>query len=80
MGVTDTYYGNKKSAGPGIFLRQFADLRLVDVRRFVKYRIYLAAPLFLDAQRIYNSNLFDILTSRYYMANLTQNFEENGCS
>lgn len=75
-GVTSTYYGDEKSAGPGVFLKRFVDLPLIDVRSFAQYRIYLAAPLFSEAQKIYNAGLAGLLASRYYSVHLPQNFED----
>ncbi|MCZ0860191.1 nucleoside 2-deoxyribosyltransferase [Methanocorpusculum sp. MG] len=75
-GVTTTYYGDEKSAGPGVFLKRFADIPLIDVRSFARYRIYLAAPLFSEAQKIYNAGLADLLASQYYAVHLPQKFED----
>lgn len=75
-GVTSTYYGDEKSAGPGVFLKRFVDLPLIDVRSFAQYRIYLAVPLFSEAQKIYNACLAGLLASRYYSVHLPQNFED----
>lgn len=75
-GVTTTYYGDEKSAGPGVFLKRFADFPLIDVRSFAQYRIYLAAPLFSEAQKIYNAGLAGLLASQYYSVHLPQNFED----
>ncbi|MDV0443654.1 nucleoside 2-deoxyribosyltransferase [Methanorbis rubei] len=65
-GVTTTYYSDEKSAGPGVFLKRFSDIPLIDVRQFAQYRIYLAAPLFSEAQRVYNQALADLISSRCY--------------
>lgn len=79
-GVTTTYYGDEKSAGSGVFLKRFSDIPMIDVRRFAQYRIYLAAPLFSEAQRVYNAGLADILTSQYYAVHLPQNAEDTATS
>ena len=75
-GVTTTYYGDEKSAGSGVFLKRFSDIPMIDVRRFAQYRIYLAAPLFSEAQRVYNAGLADLLTSQYYAVHLPQKAED----
>lgn len=75
-GVTTTYYGDEKSVGPGVFLKRFSDIPLIDVRRFAHYRIYLAAPLFSEAQKRYNASLVDLLASQYYAVHLPQKFED----
>jgi nucleoside 2-deoxyribosyltransferase/predicted secreted protein len=72
-GVTATYYGSEgteppKRPGRGVFLSRFAGIRAFDVATFSRYRIYLAAPLFSEAERSYNrtlagrlqENLFDV--------------------
>ncbi|MDU9375785.1 hypothetical protein McpSp1_03640 [Methanocorpusculaceae archaeon Sp1] len=74
-GVSTTYYGDEKSAGPGVFLKRFSDIPLIDVRQFAQYRIYLAAPLFSEAQRVYNQALADLLSSRCYEVHLPQKLD-----
>ncbi|HPD76465.1 MAG TPA: nucleoside 2-deoxyribosyltransferase [Methanoregulaceae archaeon] len=72
-GVTSTYYGEEggkppKREGRGVFLARFPDIPAIDVIKFARYRIYLAAPLFSEAERAYNAalarlleeNLFDV--------------------
>ena len=72
-GVTSTYYGSKgdeppKRAGRGVFLSRFSGIPAIDTITFSRYRVYLAAPLFSEAERSYNSriaallreNLFDV--------------------
>jgi nucleoside 2-deoxyribosyltransferase/predicted secreted protein len=72
-GVTSTYYGKSgieppKRAGRGVFLKKFSSIVAMDVTIFARYRVYLAAPLFSEAERNYNltiagllrKNLFDV--------------------
>jgi nucleoside 2-deoxyribosyltransferase len=72
-GVTSTYYGTSgneppKRPGRGVFLKKFPQIVAMDVAAFSRYRVYLAAPLFSEAERNYNrtvagilrENLFDI--------------------
>lgn len=72
-GVTSTYYGSDspappKRAGRGVFLSRFPTIRAFDVATFSRFRIYLAAPLFSEAERSYNAtvaarlkdNLFEV--------------------
>ncbi len=61
-GVTSTYYGSDgttppKRAGRGVFLSRFPTIRAFDVAAFARYRVYLAAPLFSEAERSYNATL-----------------------
>jgi nucleoside 2-deoxyribosyltransferase/predicted secreted protein len=65
-GVTSTYYGSTggepaKRAGRGVFLARFPAIRAIDVSEFGRYRVYLAAPLFSEAERSYNTMLADLL-------------------
>jgi nucleoside 2-deoxyribosyltransferase len=65
-GVTLTYFGSEgdkplKREGRGVFLARFPDIRAVDVTEFARYRIYLAAPLFSEAERTYNASLARLL-------------------
>ena len=60
-GATSTYYGSEggkppKRAGRGVFLSRFPAIRVLDVAVFSRYRVYLAAPLFSEAERSYNSH------------------------
>lgn len=65
-GVTTTYYTDEKSAGAGMFLKRFSDLKLIDAKVFAKYKIYLAAPLFSQAERRYNSFVAGILRENFF--------------
>jgi nucleoside 2-deoxyribosyltransferase/predicted secreted protein len=61
-GVTSTHYGSTgtgpaKRAGRGVFLARFPAIKAIDVCEFARYRIYLAAPLFSEAERSYNATL-----------------------
>jgi nucleoside 2-deoxyribosyltransferase/predicted secreted protein len=65
-GVTATYFGSTgtehaKRAGRGVFLARFPAIKAIDVCEFARYRVYLAAPLFSDAERSYNAALADLL-------------------
>ena len=76
-GVTSTYYGcvgneSPKRDGRGVFLSRFAGIRAVDVAEFAQYRIYLAAPLFSEAERTYNSSLSDLLREHLFEVYLPQ--------
>jgi nucleoside 2-deoxyribosyltransferase len=65
-GVISTWYGSTggepaKRAGRGVFLARFPAIRAIDVCEFARYRVYLAAPLFSEAERSYNTMLADLL-------------------
>jgi len=85
-GVDTMYYGpgsagpQGKKAGRGVFLSRFPDIPALDVKIFARYRIYLAAPLFTQAERDFNRKLFDILTSHHYQVYLPQEAGDDSCS
>jgi nucleoside 2-deoxyribosyltransferase/predicted secreted protein len=70
-GVTLTYYGAvgkepPKKEGRGVFLARFPRIKAVDVSEFSRYRVYLAAPLFSEAERSYNAALADLLRQHLF--------------
>ncbi len=76
-GVTSTYYGAEgdKPAlrdNRGVFYAKFPDIPAQDVAEFSKYRIYLAAPLFSEAERSYNTAIAELLRAHYYEVALPQ--------
>jgi nucleoside 2-deoxyribosyltransferase/predicted secreted protein len=79
-GVTSTYYGSEgnepaKRAERGVFFARFPHIRAVDVAEFAQYRIYLAAPLFSEAEREYNRAIAGLAKENFYDVFLPQ---ENG--
>lgn len=70
-GVNTTWYDEKR-AGRGAFLGRFPEVRAVDVQEFARYRIYLAAPLFSEAERAFNRKVRDMLEEAYYDVYLPQ--------
>ena len=85
-GVDTMYYGpgsagpQGKKAGRGVFLGRFPDIPALDVEIFANYRIYLAAPLFSEAERDFNRKLFKILTSHFFQVYLPQEAGDDTCS
>lgn len=76
-GVTSTYYGSKdqqppKRVGRGVFFARFPAIRAIDVGTFSRYRVYLAAPLFSQAERTYNATLADLLKQHLFEVFLPQ--------
>lgn len=76
-GVTATYYGAQgneppKRPGRGVFLSRFPDIRAFDVAAFSRYRVYLAAPLFSEAERTYNATLAGLLQKNLFSVHLPQ--------
>jgi nucleoside 2-deoxyribosyltransferase len=76
-GVTSTYYGAEgdkpaKRSGRGVFYAQFPVIPAQDVYEFSKYRIYLAAPLFSEAERSYNTVIAELLRSHCFEVYLPQ--------
>ncbi|MGA2160842.1 MAG: nucleoside 2-deoxyribosyltransferase [Methanoregula sp.] len=81
-GVTSTYYGaegdkSAKRSGRGVFYVKFPDIPAQDVAEFSKYRIYLAAPLFSEAERSYNTVIAELLRAHYYEVYLPQDTGDN---
>jgi nucleoside 2-deoxyribosyltransferase/predicted secreted protein len=76
-GVTSTYYGSKeqqqpKRNGRGVFLARFTNIRAMDVKTFSQYRVYLAAPLFSEAERAYNLSIAGQLRNDFFDVYLPQ--------
>ena len=76
-GVTTTYYGDEggrppKRVGRGVFLSRFSEIAAMDVSTFSRYRIYLAAPLFSEAERAYNRNVTTLLERNLFEVYLPQ--------
>lgn len=71
-GVETTYYSSEKQPGRGAFLARFPDIRAIDVKEFARYRIYLAAPLFSEAEQAYNLVLHDLLEQQLFDVYLPQ--------
>ena len=71
-GVTATYYSSVKQPGRGAFLARFPDIPAIDVKEFARYRIYLAGPLFSEAERTYNLVLRDLLNAHLFDVYLPQ--------
>jgi nucleoside 2-deoxyribosyltransferase len=71
-GVTTTYYSSEKQPGRGAFLARFPDIPAVDVKEFARYRVYLAAPLFSEAEQAYNLALRALLEAHLFEVYLPQ--------
>jgi nucleoside 2-deoxyribosyltransferase/predicted secreted protein len=76
-GVTSTYYGSEgnlppKRAGRGVFLSRFPTFRAMDVTAFSRYKVYLAAPLFSEAERTYNATIAALLEKNLFEVYLPQ--------
>ncbi|MCT8335991.1 nucleoside 2-deoxyribosyltransferase [Methanoculleus sp. Afa-1] len=71
-GVTATYHSSVKQPGRGAFLARFPDIPAVDVKEFARYRVYLAAPLFTEAEQTYNLALRDLLEAHLFDVYLPQ--------
>lgn len=76
-GVTSTYYGEEggrppKREGRGVFLARFPGIPAVDVCAFARYHIYLAAPLFSEAERAYNAALARLLQEHLFEVYIPQ--------
>ena len=71
-GVTATYRSSEKQPGRGAFLARFPEIPAVDVKEFSRYRVYLAGPLFTEAEQAYNLVLRDLLEAHLFDVYLPQ--------
>jgi nucleoside 2-deoxyribosyltransferase/predicted secreted protein len=76
-GVTSTWYGAEgdkppKREGRGVFLSKFPAVPAVDVAVFARYRVYLAAPLFSEAERTFNASVTRLLKTNLFEVHLPQ--------
>jgi nucleoside 2-deoxyribosyltransferase/predicted secreted protein len=76
-GVTSTYYGSvdqqpPKRMGRGLFLARFPKIKAMDVITFSQYHLYLAAPLFSEAERAYNLSIAVHLRNNFFDVYLPQ--------
>ena len=84
-GVTSTYYGAEgskpsKREGRGIFLARFPAITAVDVTVFARYRVYLAAPLFSEAERRFNASVAGLLRNNFFEVHLPQELGDDSSS
>ncbi|MDD1660025.1 MAG: nucleoside 2-deoxyribosyltransferase [Methanomicrobiales archaeon] len=72
-----TVDGNpSRRPGRGAFLSRFPEIRAVDVKDFARYRVYLAGPLFSEAERAFNRTLRDLLEAHLFRVYLPQEAAE----
>jgi nucleoside 2-deoxyribosyltransferase/predicted secreted protein len=62
-GATRYYHDDTRRSGRGVWLARLPDFPAVDVAAFARFRIYLAAPLFSEAERAFNRHLGTYLRS-----------------
>ena len=84
-GVTSTYYGAEdgkppRREGRGVFLARFPGIPAVDVSVFARYRVYLAAPLFSEAERVFNASAARFLKTRLFDVHLPQEAGDDSCT
>jgi nucleoside 2-deoxyribosyltransferase/predicted secreted protein len=76
-GVSSTWYGAvgdkpPKREGRGVFLLRFPAIPALDVAVFGRYRVYLAAPLFSEAERLFNASVARLLRDHLFDVHLPQ--------
>jgi nucleoside 2-deoxyribosyltransferase/predicted secreted protein len=76
-GVTSTYYGSEdqqppKRKGRGVFHARFPKINAMDVMTFSQYHVYLAAPLFSEAECAYNLSIARHLRNNFFEVYLPQ--------
>ncbi len=84
-GVTQTYYGpvngsDPKRPGRGVFLSRFPGIPAYDVYAFAAYEVYLAAPLFSEAEQRYNRFIAGLLEEQAYAVHLPQEIGDTDAS
>jgi nucleoside 2-deoxyribosyltransferase/predicted secreted protein len=84
-GTSTTHYGSvdgspTKRPGRGVFLDRFPEIKVIDVSEFARYKVYLAAPLFSEAEKTFNLMISELLTSHYFQVYLPQDTgDDNHC-
>jgi nucleoside 2-deoxyribosyltransferase len=58
--------------GRGVFLARFPTIKAMDVMTFSQYHVYLAAPLFSEAERAYNLSVAGHLRNNFFDVYLPQ--------
>ncbi len=71
-GVNQWYRTKERHPGRGVFLSRFPEIPAIDVYDFARYRVYLAAPLFSEAERAYNRSIAVLLREHLYTVHLPQ--------
>lgn len=71
-GVNQWYRTDVRHPGRGVFLSRFPDIPALDVYDFARYRVYLAAPLFSEAERAYNRSVAALLREHFFSVHLPQ--------
>lgn len=71
-GVDQWYRTDVRHPGRGVFLSRFPEIPAIDVYDFARFRVYLAAPLFSDAERAYNRSVAALLREHFFSVHLPQ--------
>ena len=71
-GVDQWYRTDMRHPGRGVFLSRFPEIPAIDVYDFARFRVYLAAPLFSDAERAYNRTVAALLREHFFSVHLPQ--------
>lgn len=71
-GVNKWYRTQVRQPGRGAFLSRFPEIPAMDVYDFARYQVYLAAPLFSEAERAYNLSIGAILREHLFTVHLPQ--------
>jgi nucleoside 2-deoxyribosyltransferase len=84
-GTTETHYGSidgspSKRPGRGVFFDRFMEIKVIDVSVFAMYTVYLAAPLFSEAEKKFNLIISELLTSHFFQVYMPQDVgDDNHC-
>ncbi len=80
-GVNTTWYSPEEKVNHrGVFLSRFPEIPAIDAFDFARYRVYLAAPLFSEAERKYNELIRDMLATHCFEVYLPQEAGDDSAS
>ncbi len=80
-GVNTTWYSPEEKVNHrGVFLSRFPEIPAIDAFDFARYRVYLAAPLFTEAERKYNELIRDLLATHCFEVYLPQEAGDDSAS
>ncbi len=80
-GVNTTWYSPEEKVNHrGVFLSRFPEIPAIDAFDFARYRVYLAAPLFSEAERKYNELIRDLLATHCFEVYLPQEAGDDSAS
>lgn len=71
-GVNFTYRTDERQPGRGAYFSRFSEYAAMDVKDFARYKVYLAGPLFSEAEQMFNRALAGDLSRHFFDVYLPQ--------